>query len=120
MPPTDPLRPIIPDNARPSRLTAAAGTKLAGASSSGNVIIFPDESTLQPTFCNVFCAFLMHAALLDQAFAHCPIFLTADSRKSLDLVSVPMWLIILSNQLMIIGLVRNYRPNYLIIHKPIF
>jgi len=32
--PTDPLRPVIPDNARPSRLTAAAGTKLAGASSS--------------------------------------------------------------------------------------
>src|SRR3546814_185870 len=48
--PTDPLRPIIPDNARPSRLTAAAGTKLAGASSSNKVIIFFDESALQPTY----------------------------------------------------------------------
>src|SRR3546814_12381191 len=48
--PTDPLRPIIPDNARPSRLTAAAGTKLAGASSPNKVIIFFDESALQPTY----------------------------------------------------------------------
>jgi hypothetical protein len=28
---TNPLRPIIPDNANPPRITAAAGTKLAGA-----------------------------------------------------------------------------------------
>ena len=30
-----------------------------------------------------------HAAWLDQASAHCPIFLTAASRRSLDRVSVP-------------------------------
>src|SRR5699024_200803 len=30
-PPAYPLRPIIPDNARPLRITAAAGTQLAGA-----------------------------------------------------------------------------------------
>lgn len=30
-PPTNPLRPVIMDNARSLRLTAAAGTKLAGA-----------------------------------------------------------------------------------------
>jgi hypothetical protein len=31
LPPTNPLRPVIMDNARSLRLTAAAGTKLAGA-----------------------------------------------------------------------------------------
>lgn len=29
-PPTDPLNPMIPDNARTLRITAAAGTELAG------------------------------------------------------------------------------------------
>ena len=37
------------DNARPPRITAAAGTKLAGASSLINVIIFISEIILQPT-----------------------------------------------------------------------
>ena len=36
-------------------------------------------------------AFFTHAALLDQAFAHCPIFPTAASRRSLGRVSVPVW-----------------------------
>ena len=44
-------------------------------------------------------AFFTHAALLDQGFPHCPIFPTAASRRSLGRVSVPVWLIILSNQL---------------------
>ncbi len=43
--------------------------------------------------------FITHAAWLDQAFAHCPIFPTAASRRSLGRVSVPVWLIILSDQL---------------------
>ena len=30
-PPTDPLSPVNPGNARPLRITAAAGTQLAGA-----------------------------------------------------------------------------------------
>ena len=38
-PPTPALRPIIPNNACPLRITAAAGTELAGASSTGTVII---------------------------------------------------------------------------------
>ncbi|KAF1853951.1 hypothetical protein Lal_00005164 [Lupinus albus] len=49
-------------------------------------------------------AFITHAALLDQACAHCPIFPTAASRRSLGRVSVPVWLIILSDQLRIVGL----------------
>ncbi len=44
-------------------------------------------------------AFITHAALLDQAFAHCPIFPTAASRRSLDRVSVPVLLVVLSDQL---------------------
>ena len=36
-PPTHALRPVIPINACTPRITAAAGTKLAGASSASNV-----------------------------------------------------------------------------------
>ncbi len=59
-------------------------------------------------------AFFTHAAWLDQGCPHCPIFLTAASRRSLDRVSVPVWLIILSDQLLIVGLVSHYLTNYLI------
>ena len=59
-------------------------------------------------------AFIIHAVLLDQAFAHCPIFPTAASRRSLGRVSVPVWLIILSDQLPIIALVGRYPTNKLI------
>ena len=56
-------------------------------------------------------AFIPHAVLLCQAFAHCRKFPTAASRKSLDRVSVPVWLIILSNQLLIVALVSHYLTN---------
>ncbi len=56
-------------------------------------------------------SFFNHAALLRQAFAHCAKFPTAASRRSLDRVSVPMWLIILSNQLLIVALVGFYPTN---------
>ncbi len=59
-------------------------------------------------------AFILHAALLGQAFAHCPIFPTAASRRSLDRVSVPVWLIVLSDQLLIVALVSFYLTNKLI------
>ncbi len=59
-------------------------------------------------------AFFTHAALLDQAFAHCPIFPTAASRRSLGRVSVPVWLIVLSDQLRIVALVSSYLANKLI------
>ena len=61
-------------------------------------------------------AFFPHAAWLDQACAHCPIFPTAASRRSLDRVSVPVWLIILSDQLRIVALVGRYPANKLIRH----
>ena len=50
-------------------------------------------------------AFIPHAASLRQAFAHCAIFPTAASRRSLGRVSVPMWLVILSDQLPVVALV---------------
>ncbi len=64
-------------------------------------------------------AFFTHAALLDQACAHCPIFPTAASRRSLGRVSVPVWLIILSDQLAIVALVSHYLTNKLIAHRSI-
>ncbi len=53
-------------------------------------------------------AFFTHAAWLDQGCPHCPIFPTAASRRSPGRVSVPVWLIILSDQLRIVALVGLY------------
>ena len=55
--------------------------------------------------------FITHAALLRQAFAHCGKFPTAASRRSLDRVSVPVWLVILSDQLPVFALVGHYPAN---------
>ena len=61
-------------------------------------------------------AFITHAASLGQAFAHCPIFPTAASRRSLGRVSVPVWLVVLLDQLPVIALVSFYLTNKLIGH----
>ena len=115
-PPTCPLRPIIPSNACTLRITAAAGTELAGASFSGTVrltgyspINFSSRSTelYNPK------AFFTHAAWLRQTFVHCARFPTAASRRSLDRVSVPVWLFILSDQLPVLALVVFYTANKL-------
>ncbi len=53
-------------------------------------------------------SFIAHAALLRQTFVHCAIFLTAASRRSLGRISVPVWLIVLSDQLPIIAMVGRY------------
>ena len=63
--------------------------------------------------------FFLHAASLGQAFAHCPIFPTAASRRSLDRISVPMWPIDLSVRLPIVDLVGRYLTNYLMGREPI-
>ena len=89
---------MIPDNACIPRITAAAGTELADASSVGTVLYTPK-------------GFFIHAALLRQGFPHCAKFPTAASRRSMGRVSVPLWLIILSNQLLIVALVVHYTPN---------
>ncbi len=59
-------------------------------------------------------AFFTHAAWLRQGCPHCAIFPTAASRRSLGRVSVPVWLIILSDQLWIVALVGLYPTNQLI------
>ena len=111
---------MIPDNARILRITAAAGTELADAYSQSTVIklrvvlILP----LQKQFTTHKAVFL-HAAWLDQSSDHCPIFLTAASRRSLDRVSVPMWGTFLSEPLLIVALVGRYPANKLIRRIPI-
>ncbi len=55
--------------------------------------------------------FTLHAVLLRQAFAHCAKFPTAAFRRSVGRISVPLWLVILSDQLLIIALVGLYPTN---------
>ncbi len=61
--------------------------------------------------------FIPHTAWLHQTFVHCAIFLTAASRRSLGRISVPVWLIILSDQLPIVALVSRYLTNKLMGRK---
>ena len=119
-PPTDPLNPISPDNACTLRITAAAGTELAGAYSY-STFSYSHESRfipIQKKF-TTHRAVVLHAGWLDQALTHCPIFLTAASRRSLVRVSVPVWGITLSGPLKIADLVSRYLTNYLILRVPI-
>ena len=105
---------MIPDNAWILRITAAAGTELAGASFSGTVIRGDYSSPRYSSHLTGLYdpkAFFTHAASLRQGFPHCAIFLTAASRRSLDRVPVPVWLIILSDQLPIVALVSRYLTN---------
>ena len=112
---------MIPDNAWILRITAAAGTELAGAYS---------YSTVSPLHVGGFLpiqkkfttrrAVILHAAWLGQACAHCPIFLTAAVRRRLVRVSVPVWGIILSEPLDIVVLVSRYLTNKLMSRMPIF
>ncbi len=64
-------------------------------------------------------AFIPHAVSLDQTFVHCPRFPTAASRRSLGRISVPMWLVVLSDQLPINALVGHYPTNKLIGRSPL-
>ena len=113
---------MIPINACTLRITAAAGTELAGASFGGTVkpshyshegVSSPLTEVYDPR------TFIPHAASLRQAFAHCAIFPTAASRRSLGRVSVPMWPFNLSVRLLIVDLVSHYLTNYLIRREPI-
>jgi hypothetical protein len=108
---------MIPNNACTLRITAAAGTELAGASSRGTVRL--------ATYSNASCsspstefydpkAFFTHAASLRQAFAHCGKFPTAASRRSLARVSVPVCPFTLSSRIPIVALVSRYLTNKLI------
>ncbi len=64
-------------------------------------------------------AVIPHAASLRQAFAHCAIFPTAASRRSLGRVSVPVWPVALSGRLPVNALVGHHPTNKLIGRGPI-
>ncbi len=113
---------MIPNNAGPLRITAAAGTELAGASSSGTVDrkgYWPLRHSSRSTGVYDPKTFILHAASLRQAFAHCARFLTAASRRSLDRVSVPVWPVALSGRLPIVALVSRYLTNKLMGRGPL-
>ena len=57
--------------------------------------------------------FIIHAAWLRQAFAHCARFPTAASRRSLGRVSVPIWPVGLSTRLPVVGTVGRHPAVYL-------
>ena len=102
---------MIPDNARTPRITAAAGTELAGASSPGTVRLVETSGSPRATGVYNPKAFIPHAASLRQPLGHCARFPTAASRRSLGRISVPMWLAILSDQLPVVALVSRYLAN---------
>ena len=64
-------------------------------------------------------ASIPHAASLHQACAHCAIFPTAASRRSLGRISVPMWPVALSGRLPVNALVGPHPANKLIGRDPI-
>ncbi len=101
-----------PDNACILRITATASTELADAYSFSTINHLHVDGFLpkQKQF-TTHSAVILHAAWLGQAYAHCPIFLTTASRRSLIRVSVPVWGIILSDPLTIIALVSRYLTN---------
>ena len=114
---------MIPNNVRSPRITAAAGTELAGASSTGTVKSLDcspkDHSSRSKGVYNP-KAFIPHAASLGQGFPHCRSLSTAASRRSLGRVSVPVWLAVLSDQLPIVALVSRYLTNKLMGRGAIF
>ena len=110
---------MIPDNARTLRITAAAGTELAGASSPGTVTPLRKKVSSRATVVYTPKGVLPHAASLRQPLGHCARFPTAASRRSLGRLSVPMWLAILSDQLPVVALVGRYPANQLIGREPL-
>jgi len=115
-PPTRALSPVIPNNVRTVRLTAAAGTNLARASSRDRSSFWPSSPSTgvyNPK------AFVLHAASLGQACAHCRRFSTAASRRSLGSVSVPVCRAMLAHPVGIEALVSRYLTNQLIPRRPV-
>ena len=112
-PPTCPLRPIIPNNARSLRITAAAGTELAGASSARTVNLHNCRSSSGLTGVYDPKAFILHAALRRQTFVHCVRFPVAATRRCMGRVSVPFCPFPLSGRVPVIGLVGHYPTNSL-------
>ena len=109
-----------PDNARILRITAAAGTELADACSRGTFLRTRVTACSPPPkqFTTRRAVFL-HAAWLGQGCPHCPIVLTAASRRSLDRSQFQCGGPVLSEPLPIVGLVGRYPANCLMGRVPI-
>jgi hypothetical protein len=107
---------MIPNNACHLRITAAAGTKLAVASSGipqrREILALIAWWSLTAVYTPK--GLFPHAASLRQTFVHCGIFVTAASRRSLGSVSVPMRRANLSVPLPVEALVSHYLTNNLI------
>ena len=88
---------------------------MAGPSSTGTVTC---ASSLLKEVYNP-KAVIPHAASLHQACAHCAIFPTAASRRSLGRISVPVWPDTLSGRLPVVALVGHHPTNKLIGRGPI-
>ena len=124
------LRPVIPDNARGLCITAAAGTELATpyspctirAPSLKDFVKSLSEGAIFSIAKAVYAprGFFLHAASLDQAFAHCRMFLTAATRRCMTRLSVSSLGIVLSHPLPVIALVGRYPANKLIGPRPLF
>ncbi len=113
---------MIPNNACLLRITAAAGTKLAVASCGLGLrtAVLLRLASITLTVVYIPRDLIPHAASLRQAFAHCGIFQTAASRRSLGLVSVPVWPTTLSARLPIFALVGHDPTNKLMGREAIF
>ena len=109
---------MIPNNTCAPRITAAAGTKLAGASFVGTFKAAPWAAvySLLTVVYTPKC-FIPHMALLRQGFPHCAKFPTAASRRSLGRISVPMCPYTLSGRIPIVALVGRYPANKLMGRK---
>ncbi len=120
-PPTCALSPVIPNNACHLRITAAAGTKLAVASSGlgQRTALLARITSVSLTVVYIPKDFIPHAASLRQACAHCGRFVTAAPRGGLGSVSVPMCRISLSAPVSVIALVGLYPTNKLMEHGPL-
>ena len=64
-------------------------------------------------------AFIPHAALRGQAFAHCRQFSVAATRRCIARVSVLLWGVTLSRPLPVVALVGYYPTNKLIGVRPL-
>ena len=106
-----------PNNVRTVRLTAAAGTNLARASSRDRSdpcgLSSPSTGFYNPK------AFIIHAASLGQGCPHCRRSSTAATRRCLASVSVPVARVVLSHPLAIFALVSRYLTNKLIPREPL-
>ncbi len=120
-PPTCSLSPVIPNNARHLRITAAAGTKLAVASSGigQRTALLARIASVALTVVYIPKDFIPHAASLRQTFVHCGRFVTAAPRGGLGSVSVPMCRASLSAPVPVVALVGRYPTNKLMGHGPL-